>query len=71
MIRYFCDRCGSEIDFEKHDKCLKQLKPLRIDTHGKYYFREKDAYLDLCFHCSCKFQEWLTEYNENLCDQDF
>lgn len=71
MIRYYCDRCGAEIDSEKFDKCLKQLKPLRIDTHGKFYFSDKDKSLDLCFHCTLELEKWLTYKNVELCKQDF
>lgn len=68
---FYCDRCGAELDIDSRSKCLSQLKPLRIDVHGKYYFRDKDSYLDLCYDCSCEFHKWLTEFDEDLCDQDF
>lgn len=68
---YYCDRPGAEISLDERSKCLLQLKPLRIDVHGKFYFREKDSPLDLCFDCSCKFKEWLIEFDRDLCDQDF
>lgn len=68
---YYCDRCGTEITPDERSKCLNQLKPLRIDVYGKFYFSEKDSSLDLCIDCSCKFKEWLTEFDTDLCNQDF
>ena len=63
MLKYFCDKCGKEIDQYsgmkiKWELGISQLpvRPVYCDDEGKY---------DLCNECSSEFKGWIDNAEDN------
>ena len=65
MIKYFCDRCGAEIDKHNTGKDILQL-----DCTPKYFYPMewdgKPWHRLLCNGCFVAFDEWMEGGGENV-----
>ncbi len=52
QIRYFCDRCGEEVN--ERDTVTFTVNPRRETRDLRWYFSDT-----ICAQCALSFQEWL------------